>query len=203
MITEYGEDYKVYKHTFPNGKVYIGITSQKPKSRWANGKGYQDNKRMYNAIKKYGWNNIKHEILFTGLTQEQAFEKEIELIAEYDSTKFDKGYNISHGGAYEIMSLTYDYAEMLLDYKAIKDNPFKKLLLLKLFEKAIGYKYQERVDIEEKVNGKVVYKETKYIDKEIMPEIELCEMLYQTYKDEEELKPYIEKVKQILEGNKK
>jgi hypothetical protein len=26
--------YTLYKHTAPNGKVYIGITSRKPESRW-------------------------------------------------------------------------------------------------------------------------------------------------------------------------
>lgn len=29
--------YSVYKHTFPNGKVYIGMTGQEPEKRWANG----------------------------------------------------------------------------------------------------------------------------------------------------------------------
>lgn len=31
--------YSVYIHTLPNNKVYIGITSQKPKARWDNGRG--------------------------------------------------------------------------------------------------------------------------------------------------------------------
>lgn len=30
----------VYKHTAPNGKVYIGITSQKPIYRWNSGEAY-------------------------------------------------------------------------------------------------------------------------------------------------------------------
>ena len=34
----------VYKHIFPNGKAYFGITSQYPCVRWKNGKGYSDNK---------------------------------------------------------------------------------------------------------------------------------------------------------------
>lgn len=28
--------YCVYKHTSPNGKVYIGITKKKPNDRWEN-----------------------------------------------------------------------------------------------------------------------------------------------------------------------
>ena len=54
--------YSVYKHTFPNGKVYIGITSQKPEDRWSKGKGYQRQPLIYNAINKYGWDNIVHKI---------------------------------------------------------------------------------------------------------------------------------------------
>ena len=64
--------YCVYKHTFPNGKVYIGITSRKPNERWQNGKGYTSNRHLQNAIKKYGWINIKHDILLKDLTEEEA-----------------------------------------------------------------------------------------------------------------------------------
>lgn len=35
--------YTVYKHTTPSGKVYIGITKQKPWQRWNNGNGYKNN----------------------------------------------------------------------------------------------------------------------------------------------------------------
>ncbi len=88
----------VYKHTAPNDKVYIGITSKNPIYRWNSGKGYMTNKHFYNAILKYGWDNIKHEILFTDLNKEEACQKEIELIAEYKSNDPKFGYNISSGG---------------------------------------------------------------------------------------------------------
>ena len=70
----------VYKHTFPNGKVYIGITSKKkPNQRWESGIGYSKNQIvMYNAIQKYGWDNIKHEILFENLSKDDACKKEID-----------------------------------------------------------------------------------------------------------------------------
>ena len=48
-------EYCVYKHTSPNGMVYIGITRQNPIKRWMNGKGYSYNTYFYNAILKYGW----------------------------------------------------------------------------------------------------------------------------------------------------
>ena len=78
-------EYCVYTHTAPDGRVYVGITSQKPEARWQGGNGYKNNSYFTRAIKKYGWENFKHEILFEGLTVDEAKTKEIELIAEYKS----------------------------------------------------------------------------------------------------------------------
>lgn len=93
-------DYLVYKHTSPSNKVYIGITSRKPEERWKNGKGYPHNKYFTSAIEKYGWDNFKHEILFTNLTKEEACQKEIELISFYKSNQSKFGYNNTSGGEY-------------------------------------------------------------------------------------------------------
>lgn len=91
--------YCVYKHTNKvNGKVYIGITSQNPQKRWDCGRGYMKNKHFWDSIQKYGWGNFAHEILFCDLSPEEAFRKERELIAEYDSQNYRKGYNCSSGG---------------------------------------------------------------------------------------------------------
>ena len=92
------KNYKVYIHIFPNNKKYIGITMNIPNYRWNNGNGYNRQKIMKNAIKKYGWENIKHKILFTNLTKEEAEQKEIELIAFYKSNQRKYGYNIENGG---------------------------------------------------------------------------------------------------------
>ena len=92
------KDYIVYKHTSPSNKVYIGITCQSINERFRKGKGYRDNQAFYKAIQKYGWDNIKHEILFTNLTKEEACEKEIELIKLHKSNNSKFGYNIASGG---------------------------------------------------------------------------------------------------------
>lgn len=90
--------YKVYMHIFPNGKRYIGVTSWKPELRWgANGCNYK-NPYMVNAIKKYGWKNIKHEIVAEGLTVDEASNMEKTLIQKYNSANREHGYNISLGG---------------------------------------------------------------------------------------------------------
>ena len=80
-------------HTFPNGKRYIGQTkSGKTKLRWCNGRGYYWQKKLYSAILAFGWDNIKHEVLYDNLTQEEATAIEKRLIEEYNS--ISDGYNL-------------------------------------------------------------------------------------------------------------
>lgn len=98
--------YSVYKHTLlkevsgkENDMSYIGITTLQPKMRWGkNGRCYNKSSYFWNAIQKYGWDNFSHDILFEGLTKDEAEQKEIELIAYYKSANRDFGYNISLGG---------------------------------------------------------------------------------------------------------
>lgn len=90
--------YKVYKHTSPSNKVYIGITKQKPELRWCNGNGYKYNIHFFRAIQKYGWDNFEHEIVCDCLTKDEAEQCEIDLIKEYNSTDKNFGYNIDLGG---------------------------------------------------------------------------------------------------------
>lgn len=86
----------IYKHTSPSGKVYIGQTCKKPEHRWENGKGYEGCTLFFSAIQKYGWNNIQHEILFTGLDQLNADIIEEDLIYYYK--QIGKSYNLATGG---------------------------------------------------------------------------------------------------------
>jgi predicted GIY-YIG superfamily endonuclease len=72
--------YTVYMHKFPNGKVYVGITKNSIYTRWASGQGYKHNKRMTNAINKYGWENISHIIIAKNISKEEACKLEIEKI---------------------------------------------------------------------------------------------------------------------------
>lgn len=116
--------YSVYKHTFPNNKVYIGITSRKPKSRWGlNGNGYKLQSLIYHAIKKYGWDNIQHEILFQGLTKEEAEKIEIELIKKYKSNNIIFGYNIANGGNSVSEDTKKKISEALKGVLAGENNP--------------------------------------------------------------------------------
>lgn len=98
--------YKIYKYTSPSGGVYIGQTHNDIETRARkNGAQYltvnKETGEYYQpaiaqAIVKYGWDSFQKEILYSGLTSEEADEKEKELIREYK----EKGvcYNICSGG---------------------------------------------------------------------------------------------------------
>ena len=95
QVTE--KTYVVYRHIFPNGKSYIGITCFKPyHRRWTSGNRYRKQPKMNHAIEKYGWENVRHEILFCELSLSDANRLEQEMIMKYDS--ISNGYNISIGG---------------------------------------------------------------------------------------------------------
>lgn len=87
----------VYKHISPSGKVYIGITHQKPVERWlTDGSGYKRHPHFYNAILKYGWDNFEHKILLKDRTESEAKYAERYLIKWYKLHNIC--YNISEGG---------------------------------------------------------------------------------------------------------
>lgn len=130
------DNYTVYKHTSPSGKAYIGITRKKVRDRWKYGHGYIFNQYFFNAIKKYGWDNIEHQVLYTGLTAEEAYAKEKELIAFYKA----KGmcYNIAEGGIDGNIRPRTDEERQHLREKALeyfKNNPHP-LLGTKMSEEA-------------------------------------------------------------------
>lgn len=88
--------YKVYMLIFPNGKRYIGMTGKSLEKRFNGGRGYRHCQKVWNAIKKFGWESVRHEVLLDGLTKQEAEREEIALIALYNTT--ENGYNIEHGG---------------------------------------------------------------------------------------------------------
>lgn len=92
----------IYRHIFPNGKSYIGQcqggTIEDARKRWRRGKGYVE-QPVYRAIKKYGWDNIQHEIIAVVYTQDMADMLEKLYIQADDTTNPKRGYNISIGGS--------------------------------------------------------------------------------------------------------
>lgn len=93
-------NYTVYAHINKvNNKIYIGITSKKPKKRWGyNGINYKC-QIFYRAIQKYGWDNFEHIILFKNKTKEEAEELEKLYIKVLMGNNCKYGYNVSNGGS--------------------------------------------------------------------------------------------------------
>lgn len=87
----------MYKHISPNGKVYVGISSN-IKNRWAaDGYYYHLSDTIFSrALNKYGWDNFQHIIVREGLTKSEACDMEKELIAYYKVK--GASYNITDGG---------------------------------------------------------------------------------------------------------
>ena len=91
----------VYKitNTITN-KCYIGWTSNTVENRWAEHKVLapknKDNRKFYNALRKYGTEPWSVETLVETTSKEEAKVKEIELIEYFDS--YNKGYNATKGG---------------------------------------------------------------------------------------------------------
>lgn len=85
--------YKVYMHIFPNGKKYFGSTGATLQQRWNNGRGYCFQNKVFDAICKYGWNNINHYLLFDNLAEREAKAIENALISKYKTYKKTYGYN--------------------------------------------------------------------------------------------------------------
>lgn len=100
-MMEICNNYCVYIHrNIINNKAYIGITAygDDPNRRWQNGNGYIQQRLFWNAIQKYGWDNFEHIIWSKNLTENEAKAWEIRLIALFNTTNSNYGYNISPGG---------------------------------------------------------------------------------------------------------
>ena len=104
--------WNIYKHTFPNGKCYIGLTKQDPDIRFKNGYGYETCPLMWNAIQKYGWKNVETTWLHTNIEDlNQAAYLEREAIKKYRSNERDYGYNLANGGQGGATN-KYDHAQI-------------------------------------------------------------------------------------------
>ena len=135
----------VYKITnLINHKIYIGITNNY-KKRWSNHRcGNSSNMIIGKAIKKYGVDNFHFEILYEGLTLDEANEMEIKLIKDFNSLT-PNGYNISIGGGViphegkkgannNNAALTQEEAQYILDHR---DQPM--YVLYEQFNEKISY----------------------------------------------------------------
>ena len=92
---------KVYliKNTV-NDKRYYGITKCSIKKRWYEHKcrSKSSNSHLYRAIRLYGIDNFSIHLINIFHTEEEMYNREIELIARYKTNDRRFGYNNSIGG---------------------------------------------------------------------------------------------------------
>lgn len=93
----------IYKIISPNGKPYIGQTINLKKRYYNYRRGQcETQKKLFNAILKYGWDNFSKEVLYQVESKDieeikqTLNEKEIYFILEYDSV--ENGLNLTYGG---------------------------------------------------------------------------------------------------------
>lgn len=88
----------LYKITFPNDRVYIGITTRSLKRRVDQHRQqmYKQNNKVQKAFRKYGFENCKFEILERHINLFFLIESEIFNIWAHNSKR--NGYNSTFGG---------------------------------------------------------------------------------------------------------
>ncbi len=143
--------YCVYKHTSPSGKVYIGITKRTPNARWKNGLGYENNRYFTNAIRKYGWENFKHEILYDSLSLEDACYYEKYFIEVCKATDSAHGYNIRSGGIDGNISQSTrkKMSEKMIEF--YKNHP-ERIEMIR--QRVLGYRHTEETKEKMRLCGK-------------------------------------------------
>lgn len=90
----------LYRLTFPNGKVYIGITTEPLTRRVRRHVLYAKQNKAYAlsaAIRKYGENSFLVEHLASALCWEDLLLLERQVISQYNSV-CPNGYNMTGGG---------------------------------------------------------------------------------------------------------
>lgn len=120
----------IYKATFPNEKSYIGLTSYNLEKRKRKHfmESFNKNQKSYNvlfhkAIRKYGWENVKWEIIEDKIiNRDILIERESFNILKYD-TFMPNGYNMTLGG---------DGGD------TYKNNPNYKNIIIKLKKRSAG-----------------------------------------------------------------
>lgn len=91
--------------TFPNGKRYIGVSVGKGRGsgigeRWSSYRKLKCESQvlLYHALRKYGPENVRFEVISTETDPALLLREEIRFIEEYKTRDPEHGYNILAGG---------------------------------------------------------------------------------------------------------
>lgn len=148
----------------------MGISSD-PEKRWNNGNGYKHNYLFYRAIEKYGWDNIEHIVLMTGLPLEKAKTIEAALISKWNLTDHNYGYNLSGGGdgllsehSRKLMSESRKGKQTSLGRKLSQDSKDKIAASLRKYystNRPVFYGRHHSEETIKKLKSRVVSEETR------------------------------------------
>jgi len=154
LIEPYGIIYKATN--LINGKVYIGQTINKLSERIRGHKKSvfhkKNNKKtvFHSALKSYGFNNFKWEIIDCGFSFKDLNKKEVYYIhffnSKYNKDDIKSGYNLTDGGEGTVGIFVSDYTKSKLSEKTKG-------------EKNTGSKLKEEQVIEIKLNKDMSNKE--------------------------------------------
>ena len=162
----------IYKFTFPNGKIYVGQTSQRLRSRLAKHCCENEDTFKCRAINKY--KSFKCEILYQG---DDLDIQEIKFIKQYNSIDRNFGYNLESGGnlnkivseesrrkmseAQKGRTISEEHKRKISESN--KGKIFSEETKLKISEAHKGMKYSEesKRKMSEAHKGRVHSKETK------------------------------------------
>lgn len=123
--------YSVYVHKCPDGMVYVGSTSILPCRRYNGGEGYKKNAEFYEAIQRWGWKNISHDVVMTCEDGDTASMLEYVMICTvlpeklFNKNKFS--INTSHFPVYDAVDVQPRFSSELI-VKYIGDSANKSVL---------------------------------------------------------------------------
>lgn len=135
----------IYKYTnLINGKIYIGqsihlsIRYNQHKNRYNDKNDTEYNHSFHTAIRKYGWENFKYEVLIDNddLSLEDLDNLESYYIDYYDS--YNSGYNEDKGGSNAIHPRKLDEESALKLKEEIKNTNITFTELSKKYNISLG-----------------------------------------------------------------
>lgn len=135
----------VYMITNPENKIYIGSSTNIKKRRYSYSiLNCKTQTKLYNSLKKYGWNNHIFEIVWTGLVDE---------MLKYE-TLIGWGFNVLERG----IGLNLSLPKLGDKYKCISEETGQKIS-----ESNLGKKHTRefKIKIGNLHRGKIITEETK------------------------------------------